>query len=69
MIFLPPNLERVHNVFHVSILKRYGSDPTHILSEQPAELKENLSYEALLAILTRDQKVLRNKVIPLIKVL
>ena len=25
---LPPNLEGVHNVFHISILRRYKSDPT-----------------------------------------
>ena len=67
---LPLTLEGVHNVFHVSMLKRYRSDPTHILKEQPVELKENLSYkEAPMAILARDQKVLRNKVIPLVKVL
>ena len=34
------------------------------------ELKENLSYEeAPVAILAREQKILRNKVIPLVKVL
>ena len=67
---LPPTLEGVHNVFHVSILRRYRSDPTHILKEQYVELRENLSYEeAPIAILAREQKVLRNKVIPLVKVL
>ena len=67
---LPPSLEGVHNVFHVSMLRRYRSDPTHVLKEQPVELKENLSYEeAPIAILAREQKMLRNKVIPLVKVL
>ena len=34
------------------------------------ELKENLSYEEVhVAILAREQNVLRNKVIPLVKVL
>ena len=67
---LPPILERVHNIFHVSILRKYRSNPTHILKEQPVELEKNLSYEeAPIAILAREQKVLRNKVIPLVKVL
>ena len=67
---LPPSLEGVHNMFHVSMLRKYRSDPTHVLKEQPVELKENLSYEeALIAILAREQKMLRNKVIPLVKVL
>ena len=67
---LPPSLEGVHNVFHVSMLRRYKSDPTHVLKEQPVELKENLSSEeAPIAILAREQKMLRNKVIPLVKVL
>ena len=57
-------------MFHVSMLRRYRSDPTHVLKEQPVELKENLSYEeAPIAILAREQKMLRNKVIPLVKVL
>ena len=66
---LPPTLEGVHNVFHVSMLKRYRSDPTHILKKQHVELKENLSYEETpIAILAKEQNVLRNKVIPLVKV-
>ena len=32
---LPPNLEGVYNVFHVSMLRKYRSDPTHVLKEQP----------------------------------
>ena len=34
------------------------------------ELKENLSYEEEpISIIARDQKVLRNKIVPLVKVL
>ena len=28
---LPSELSRIHNVFHVSMLKKYISDPSHIL--------------------------------------
>ena len=52
------------------MLRRYRSDPSHILKQQPIELKEDLSYaEELVEILAREDKVLRNKVIPLVKVL
>ena len=67
---LPLTLKGVHNVFYVSMLRRYRSDPTHVLKEQLVELKENLSYEeAPIAILAKEQKILRNKVILLVKVL
>ena len=26
---LPPELSRIHNVFHISVLRRYRSDPSH----------------------------------------
>ncbi|XP_038896502.1 uncharacterized protein LOC120084753 [Benincasa hispida] len=42
---LPLELTRIHNVFHLSIVRKYISDPTHMLVEQPIQLKENLSYE------------------------
>ena len=29
---LPPELEKIHDVFHVSMLRRYRSDPSHIIS-------------------------------------
>ena len=28
---LPPNLSQVHSVFHVSMLRKYEPDPTHVL--------------------------------------
>ncbi|TYJ96975.1 DNA/RNA polymerases superfamily protein [Cucumis melo var. makuwa] len=49
---------------------RFGrKDPSHVLQEQPVELKEDLSYvEEPVLILDRKEQVLRNKTIPLIKV-
>ena len=67
---LPPELSQIHDVFHVSMLRRYRSDPSHILQAQPLELKDDLSYEKEpVAIVARETKVLRNKTIPLVKVL
>ena len=41
---LPPELSKVHNVFHVSMLCKYISDPSHVLRDQLVELKDNLTY-------------------------
>ncbi|KAH9801818.1 Endonuclease [Citrus sinensis] len=32
---LPPELSRIHDVFHVSMLRKYIYDPSHMLSKQP----------------------------------
>ncbi|KAL4023235.1 hypothetical protein IC575_016986 [Cucumis melo] len=67
---LPIELARIHDIFHVSMLRKYIPDPSHVLQEQPVELKEDLSYvEEPVQILDRKEQVLRNKTIPLIKVL
>ena len=29
---LPPELEKIHNVFYVSMLRRYRLDPSHVVS-------------------------------------
>ena len=67
---LSPELSSVHDVFHVSMLKKYVSDPSHVLNQEPIEVHEDLTYEEKpVKILDREEKVLRNKVIPLVKVL
>ena len=67
---LPPESTRVHDVFHVSMLRKYMEDPSHVLRDQPVELKEYLTYEERpVQIVDQNDHVLRNKVIPLVKVL
>ncbi len=67
---LPPELEKVHNVFHVSMLKRYRSDPSHVLPVEEIEVNLDLTYEEKpLEILAYEGKQLQNKQIPLVKVL
>ena len=67
---LPSELSRIHDVFHVSMLKKYVSDPSHILEVPPVELKEDLSFEVQpVAIVDQEMKQLRSKVIPMVKVL
>ncbi|TYK06357.1 reverse transcriptase [Cucumis melo var. makuwa] len=67
---LPTELARIHDVFHVSMLRKYISDPSHVLQVQPIELKEDLGYrEEAVQNLKRKEQVLRNKTIRLVKVL
>ena len=52
------------------MLCKYIAYPSHILKEQPIQLKENLTYEEYpVEIVDHRDQVLRNKVIPLVKVL
>ncbi|KAL5836129.1 hypothetical protein ACOSQ4_015626 [Xanthoceras sorbifolium] len=67
---LPPELEKIHNVFHVSMLRRYRSDPSHKVQAESIEIRPDLTYEEEpVQILDREIKELRNKRVPLVKVL
>ena len=67
---LPPELEKIHNVFHVSMLRRYRSDLSHVVSSETIEIRSDLTYEEEpVEILAREVKELRKKRIPLVKVL
>ena len=67
---LPPELAKLHNVLHVSMFRRYRSDESHILPVQDVQVQADLSYdEEPKAILAREVKQLRNKQVPLVKVL
>ena len=38
---LPPPLSAVHNVFHVSILRKYMTKPTHVIDYEPLEVAKD----------------------------
>ncbi|KAL0544126.1 hypothetical protein IC582_019237 [Cucumis melo] len=64
----PPSLLTVHNVFHVSMLRKYVPDPSHVVDYESLEIDENLSYtEKPVEVLVRVVKMLRNREIPLVK--
>ena len=42
---LPPPLANIHNIFHVSQLRKYEPDPSHILESDSVQVKENLSFD------------------------
>ena len=66
-LVLPPELSRIHPVFHVSMLRKYISDPSHVLHPQAVEISEDLTYEEYpVAIVDRQ---VRTKEIPMVKVL
>ena len=67
---LPIELERIHNVFHVSMLRRYRSDASHVIPPTEVEIRLDMTYdEEPIKILAREVKQLRNKGIALVKVL
>ncbi|KAA0049947.1 pol protein [Cucumis melo var. makuwa] len=67
---LPPSFFTVQDVFHVSMLRKYVADPTHVVDFEPLQINENMSYEEQhVEILAREVKMLRNIGITLVKVL
>ncbi|KAA3484591.1 DNA/RNA polymerase superfamily protein [Gossypium australe] len=69
-LILPPELEMIHNVFHVSMLRQYRSDPSHVIAPTEVEVQSDLSYsEEPIRILAREAIELQNKRISLVKVL
>ena len=42
---LPLELVKLHDVFHVSMLRRYCSDPSHILPIQDIQEQEDFTFE------------------------
>ena len=67
---LPPSLDGVHNVFHVSMLRKCMHMPSHVIHYESPYVREDLTYEEQpVQILDMKEKVLRNKAISLVKVL
>ncbi|XP_073120878.1 uncharacterized protein [Henckelia pumila] len=68
-VAFPPKLDGVHNVFHVSMLRKYVSNPSHVLSLEPLQLSPHMTYEERpIRIFDRQERRLRNKSIPMVKV-
>ena len=62
-------LSAVHNVFHVSMLKKYVPDLSYVQTQELIEVHEDLTYEEKpVEIQDRHDKMLRNKVILLVKI-
>ena len=68
-VVLPPNLSKIHNVFHVSTLRKYVFNPSHIVELEPIQIYEGLTNEEVpIQIVNVMDKVLRHVVVKLVKV-
>jgi hypothetical protein len=43
---LPPHLSNLHDVFHVSQLRKYVADPSHVISRDDVLVRDNLMMES-----------------------
>ncbi|GAV85944.1 Chromo domain-containing protein [Cephalotus follicularis] len=67
---LSPDLSHIHNVFHISLLRKYMANPSHVLRAEPIRVRQDLSFdEQPIEILDYKEQILRTKTIPLVKVL
>lgn len=67
---LPSELSSVHPIFHVSMLRKHISDVVVVDSSVSADIQENLSFDEIpVEILDFSVRRLRNKEVPLVKVL
>ena len=68
-VALPPQYVQIHNVFHVSMLRKYVHDPSHVIQHEDIEIQKDMTMkERPVEIMDRREQVLRTKVIPLVKV-
>ena len=67
---LPPNMSGVHEVFHVSMLRRHTPDPAHVVDwgEINVDTDETFKEGPVFIMNSRDQ-VLRRKTVRLVRVL
>ena len=69
-IALPPSLLNLHDVFHVSQLRKYVYDVSHVIQVDDLEVRDNLTVETWpVRIKDREVKRLRGKEIVLVKVI
>ncbi|XP_021762191.1 uncharacterized protein LOC110726957 [Chenopodium quinoa] len=69
-LVLPMELSKVHDVFHVSQLRRYIPDKSHVLQPETIELDQILTYEKKpVKILDYKVRSTRNKEVKIVKVL
>jgi len=46
-IVLPPLLSNLHSVFHVSQLRKYVYDPSHVIQVDDSEVRDNMAIETV----------------------
>ena len=67
---LRPSMSGVHKVFHVSMLRKYTPDPTHVVDWGQIEVDNDETFEeGPVCILDSRDQVLRRKTVRLVRVL
>ena len=67
---LLPSMSGVHEVFHVSMLRRYTPDPTHVVDWGEIEVDTDETFgEGPMCIMDSRDRVLRRKTVRLVRVL
>ena len=67
---LPPSLLGIHEEFHISMLRKYTPDPTHVVDWGEIIVDTNETFEeGPMHILDSKDQVLRRKTVRLVKVL
>ena len=67
---LPPSMSGVHELFHVSMLRKYTPDPAHVVDWGQIEVDTDENFEeGLVCIFNSCDQVLRRKTVRLVTVL
>ena len=67
---LPPSMSGVHEVFHVSMIRKYTPDPAHVVDWGQIEVDTDGTFEeGLVCILDSRDQVLRRRTVRLVRVL
>ena len=67
---LPPSMSGVHEVFHVSMLRKYTPDPAHVVDWGQIKVDTDGTFEeGPMCILDNRDQVLRRKTVSLVRVL
>ena len=67
---LSPSMSSVHEVFHVSMLRKYTPDPAHVVDLGQIEVDTDMTFEeGPVCILDSRDQVLRRKTVGLVRVL
>ena len=70
LLALPPNMSGVHEVFDVSMLRRYTLDPAHVVDWGEIEVDTDGTFEeGPVCIVDRRDQVLRRKIVRVKRVL
>ena len=68
-LVLPPNLQQVHNIIHVSMLRKYNPVTSHVVEKEMVEIQPDLSYvKQSIEIMDWKKQLLGNNTMSLVRV-